>query len=190
MSRLTAKTARSIVVFWFTSMLTGFVFLVPSTLLNASIPSVRLDPRACRPLPPAQRNWLGKDWLPFQNFVKSCEVTRGKATVLYVISIWVDEYYASLPPSLPAVKFPRPIVAGPDGKVLGSLPMNFPRDPPRTLDVTFVRWSDNFPQQIQFWVEDPTVLGNHSVPPIDWDAKRGRFLRRNTKKEEYGQPSR
>ncbi len=149
-------------------------FANPSTIAS---PLVKIDPGTCRPLSAEKKIWLGPAWIPFQAFVKSCAVKDGRSTALYVVSVWADDYNAKLPEFDPAVKFPKPILVGPDGVVFGELPMNFPRDPPRTLTVTMARWSRGFPHEIRFWVEDPTVLGNHSLPPLEWDATSKTFRR-------------
>jgi hypothetical protein len=57
-----------------------------------------------------------------------------------------------------------------DGKILGRLPLGFPRDPPRSSDVTFTDWLDGFPQQIRVDVDDPTVSGNSTLL-LDWHAQ-------------------
>jgi hypothetical protein len=132
-------------------------------------PLVKVNLRTCRNLTDSQNGWLGPEWAPYKAFTKSCEVKQGKTTALYLISVWADDYYAKQPASAEAVKFPKPILAAPDGKPLGRLPMDFPVDPPRTLSVTFARWVSGFPHEVRLWVDDPTVVGDHSLPSLEWD---------------------
>jgi hypothetical protein len=136
---------------------------------------IKLDLSVCQAASAEQQGWLGPEWSLYLKFVKSCDVKQSKTVVLYVISVWDDEYYASLPETEPAVKFPKPILMSPAGKTLGRLPLDFPRDPPRTLDLTFARWSAGFPHEIRMWLEDPTVLGNRSLPSLEWDSQTNTY---------------
>lgn len=165
---------------YLTAVATVALYLASPSAISGPLVTVR--PGDCIPASRQQKNWLGSVWVPFQPFVKSCEVKSGRKTVLYLISVWADDYEAKLPESAPSVKFPKPILLGPAGVVLGELPMNFPRDPPRTLTVTFARWLGGFPHEVRFWVDDPTVLGNHSIPSLEWDAG-SRIFRRSRRKE-------
>lgn len=162
--------------------LTAVACCLASSSLAAQ-PLVKLNPQTCRPLPAEQMAWLGAEWTPYQAFTKFCEVKYGKSAALYLVSVWADDFYATKPASDPAVKFPKPILAGPDGMKFGELPMNFPRDPPRTLSVTFARWTGGFPHEIRLWVEDPTVVGDHSLRPLEWDATSQTFRTSKSKEK-------
>jgi hypothetical protein len=147
---------------------------------RASAQALELDPDSCRPLPRERQSWLGAEWKPYLPFVKSCEVRRGKTAALFVISVWANDYYASLPSSASAVDLPKPILASADGKTLGRLPEVFPRDPPRTLDVTFANWESDFPREIRLRLEDPSVTGDRNLPPLIWDPNTHTY---NTRKK-------
>lgn len=127
-----------------------------------------------------QRTWLGVEWQPFVPYVKSCEVKRASSAELYVISVWADDYEAQLPKDAPAVKFPKPLIVSKDGKTLGRLPLGFPRDPPRSSDVTFTKWSGGFPRQIRVGVDDPTVAGNSTLL-LEWNTQSNSFVPSTTK---------
>lgn len=142
---------------------------------------VNVDARTCRALTKAQQGWLGPEWNSYRAFTKSCEVKSGKVAALFVVSVWADDYYAKQPATAAAVKFPKPILASPAGTKLGELPMDFPRDPPRTLDVTFARWVRGFPNEVRLSVEDPTVVGDHKLPALEWEAVSKTFQKSKAK---------
>jgi hypothetical protein len=136
---------------------------------------VKIRASQCTPLTTQQREWLGPEWQRFLPFVRSCEVTWRKSAPLYVLSIWAEDFEATLPKDAPAERLPKPIIAANDGKVLGRLPIGFPLDPPRTTDVSFTKWLDGFPHRICIAVTDPTVLGNHSLV-LTWSSQEHLFI--------------
>jgi hypothetical protein len=140
------------------------------TVAHSGAFAVKVEPETCRGITAHQNAWLGPEWKPYLHFVKACEIKSGKITALYLLSVWGDDYYRSLPPSAPAPNLPKPVLVSPQGKILGRLPEIFPRDPPRTLDVTFARWVSNFPHEIRLHLEDPAVTGDRVLPPLVWDA--------------------
>ena len=77
---------------------------------------------------------------------------------------------------------PKPLLFTPAGKVVGSLPYNFPDDPPFSLEVTFTEWKSGFPQRIELFLRDPTVSGDHALTPLAWDAAANRFLAKGSKR--------
>ena len=140
---------------------------------------VKVRPDSCRRLTDTQRAWLGPEWQPFEAYAKSCEVKRSGSTALYLVSVWADDYEARLPAGAPAVKLPKPVLVSKDGTILGRLPVGFPRDPPRSTDVTFTKWAGDFPAQIRVDVEDPTVVGNHSLT-VRWEPASKQFVELKT----------
>lgn len=142
--------------------------------------SVKLDPARCISVTAQQRTWLGTEWQPFLTFVKACRVRRDDPANLFVISVWEDDYEAQLPKDAPAPKYPKPLIVTKDGKVLGRLPLGFPRDPPRSSDLTFTKWSDGFPHRIRLEIDDPTVIGNSRLL-LEWDAQSNSFIQSGKK---------
>jgi len=143
---------------------------------------VHLNLDSCVSLPSDKRSWLPKEWQPFKPFVKLCPVGMSNVPGLYVMSVWADDFYLSQPAGSPAVRFPKPVLFRPDGKGVGEFPVGFPRDPPRTLDPIFIKWSGNFPHEIKLWLQDPAVLGDRYLPPLVWNEKTGRFSQKAGKK--------
>jgi hypothetical protein len=142
--------------------------------------SMKLEPGKCTAITAKQRGWLGVEWQPIISYTKSCEVKGGNSVALYVIAVWADDYEAHLAKDAPAVKLPKPVIMSKDGKVLGHLPLGFPRDPPRSSEVTFSRWLDGFPGRIQVEVDDPTVTGNSTLW-LEWDERSSSFVPSRTK---------
>lgn len=138
----------------------------PSVIAQGS----KLRPDKCTLSTAEQRAWLGPDWQPFLSFVKSCPVARSGSTALYVISVWQDEYESQLPKDATVPRFPKPLILSKNGKILGRLPVGFPRDAPRSSDVTFSRWSEGLPRRIRVEIDDPAVMGN-SIVMLEWDAQ-------------------
>jgi hypothetical protein len=141
---------------------------------------LKLQSEKCTAVSAEQRDWMGVEWQPFLPYVRACEVKRANSVALYVISVWVDEYEAHLPKDDPATRFPKPLIVSKDAKTVGRLPIGFRRDPPRSSDVTFAKWSDGFPLQIWIKVDDPTVTGNSTVL-LEWNAQSNSFGQSKTK---------
>jgi hypothetical protein len=118
---------------------------------------------------------LDREWLDFAAFVKSCPVARAGSAVLYVISVAQDQYEAHLPKDAPVPRFPKPLIVAKDGKTLGRLPVGYPRDPPRSSEVTFTDWFQNFPRQIRVEIDDPAVTGNSTVL-LYWHAQTHSYV--------------
>lgn len=146
---------------------------------------VRLDPTECTAVPPDKAAWVPAEWNPYRAFVKICTVKWEKSPALYLLSIWADDFYKTLPPSAPAVKFPKPLLLSTDGKTLGELPRLFPRDPPTTLEPIFAKWSENFPHEIRLWLDDPAVLGDRYLPPLQWDEGSGKYVQLKRKEKPH-----
>jgi hypothetical protein len=135
-----------------------------------------LDPEQCAAIEPAQRAWLTPEWLPFADFVNVCPIREGAADPqLFIVTIRALDVEASLPENAPSPHYPRPLIMLADGTRVGELPYPFPDDPPRTLDVSFSKWRAGFPEQIMFYLHDPTVTGNRALPPVTWDAARKHY---------------
>lgn len=150
---------------------------------------LRLDSSACAPVPQDKSAWVPEGWAPYLAFVKLCGVGLQQTPGLYLLSIWADDYYKTLPPSAPAVKFPKPLLLSQEGRKIGELPVLFPRDPPRTLEPIFMRWVGNFPYEIKLWLDDPAVLGDRYLPPLLWDTTSGQFVQQSRKEQTPHEPA-
>ena len=70
---------------------------------------------------------------------------------------------------------PNPLLLSPSGEARGSLPYNFPDDPPATLRVTFAEWRSDFPHRIDLYLSDPRASGNRALPALHWSSKEKKF---------------
>jgi hypothetical protein len=149
---------------------------------NSQSPSsaVKLRVAQCIPVPPQQRAWLGEDWERFLPFVHSCEVKRQKSRPIFVLSVWAEQFEATLPKGAPAERLPKPLIASSDGKVLGRLPVGFPDDPPRSSEISFSNWVRGFPRKIRIVVNDPTVTGDRTLV-LEWNPESGSYVSKKTK---------
>ena len=95
---------------------------------------------------------------------------------MLLVSVHADLYYKGQPgKSVHQVKMPSPLLFLPSGDVLGSLPYNFPDDPPAELRVTFDQWVGDFPERIELQLIDPRAAGDRSLPPLIWVANEKKF---------------
>jgi hypothetical protein len=137
---------------------------------------VRLDPKRCVAIETEKRQWLTPEWQRFLDFVNVCPVRQDSARPqLFIVTIRVLDFDATLPENAPAPKYPLPLIVLPDGTRVGSLPYPFPDDPPRTLRVSFRNWRDGFPSEIMLYLDDPTVTGSRSMPALKWNAARKQY---------------
>jgi hypothetical protein len=167
--------------------LSGICILAQPAAQNVhSLPSsraVKVRTEACISVTAEQRRWLSQEWDRFLPFVHSCEVRRENSAPIYVLSIWVREFEATLPDGAAAQPTPKPIVASKDGKILAHLPEGFPEDPPRSSQISFSNWVDGFPRQIEIRVDDPAVLGNRTIH-LDWDTELETYMTRKSSRSE------
>jgi hypothetical protein len=155
-----------------------------ATGLHAATPG-RSTPRKlvlrandCTPLAAAQQEWLTADWQPYLAYTRACPVRNSKREiVLLLVSVHADLYYKAQPgQSVSAVKMPNPLLFLPSGEVVGSLPYNFPDDPPAELRVTFAQWERDFPERIELYLTDPRAGGDRSLPPLHWESSQQKYL--------------
>jgi hypothetical protein len=95
--------------------------------------------------------------------------------VLYLVAVSAQRYYSPLPSGAVTVDMPRPILFSPEGVKVGTLPYNFPDDPPFALEVTCAGWREGFPHRLELFLRDPTVSGDHALAPLVWDTARRSF---------------
>jgi hypothetical protein len=161
-------------------LLIAFIVLTAWGCARPSAPrTAKLDAASCRQAGDEETKRLPDEWRRFLAHVKVCEIADGNGgTPLRVVAISAEDYYAGLPAGAETVDFPKPILFDADHDPVGALPYGFPDDPPFALDVTFVDWSDGWPSRIDLFLHDPTVSGDHALPPLVWDATARRFLER------------
>jgi hypothetical protein len=140
--------------------------------------NVVVDAAHCVRLSDVQRHWLPADWQPFAEYTRICSVHNSEhEAVLFLVSVHADLYYrAQLSSTVHQVELPHPLLLLPSGAVSGSLPYNFPDDPPAELRVSFAKWQHGFPQRIDLYLTDPRAAGNRSLPPLAWDPAQRQFL--------------
>jgi hypothetical protein len=63
----------------------------------------------------------------------------------------------------------------PEGRVLGTLPANFPDDPPASLRLRFALWHDGLPGEIRLCLRSPTPAGDQPLAPLRWQAAAHRY---------------
>src|ERR1700752_598807 len=137
-----------------------------------------LNPKLCGALSTAEKKWLPPEWQPYLEYTRVCPVRNSKSqAVVFLISVHADIYYkAQTGTSVPLVKLPSPLLFLPSGEVAGSLPYNFPDDPPAELRVTFANWQADFPQRIDLILTDARAGGNRSLPSMVWDKSQKKYL--------------
>jgi hypothetical protein len=139
-----------------------------------------LKPESCTTVSDQQKLWLTQEWSQFSRYVRACPVKEStEKTAIVLVSIDAAGYYKDQAGTdAPQVRFPRPILFSPTGKVLGRLPYNFPDDPPTELRVTFSDWRGGFPMRVDMFIKDPAAGGDRNLRPLVWNRQR----------EEYQQP--
>jgi hypothetical protein len=137
-----------------------------------------LSPKLCSALSTAQQKWLTPEWQPYLEYTRACPVRNSNSkAVVFLVSVHADVYYkAQTGTSVPLVKLPSPLLFLPSGEVAGSLPYNFPDDPPAELRVTFANWQAGFPQRIDLFLTDVRAGGNRSLPSMLWDKSQKKYL--------------
>jgi hypothetical protein len=120
---------------------------------------------------------LAEQWKAFGRYVDVCRVIGPDGSAaLEIIAVSAGRYYADRPSGATTTPMPRPILRSMDGKEVGQLLYNYPDDPPREVELTFLDWRDGRPHQIDAVVRDPTVSGDHKLTPMRWDAASGRYV--------------
>jgi hypothetical protein len=139
---------------------------------------ITVDPAHCTRLSDAQKQWLTPEWQRYLEYTRICAIgNRRSETALFLVSVHADLYYKSQPGQpVHQVTLPNPLLFLPSGDVLGSLPYNFPDDPPAELRVTFTQWEQGFPERIELYLTDPRAAGSRPLPPLRWNAAQRKFL--------------
>jgi len=161
------------------SALLAAVALTMAACADAATPQpkpFRPSTSTCQVPSAAQSAWLPADWTPFARAVRVCGIREGtKPAGLLVVSVWAEAWYGPLPARTTDVAMPAPLLMSPDGRVLGTLPANFPDDPPAALRLRFVDWRDGLPSEIRMCLSSPTPAGDQPLAPLRWQAATHRY---------------
>ncbi len=146
--------------------------LATAACADAAAPPRPFHPTAaaCKPPTDAQSAWLPADWKPFARAVRVCSIREGaRPSRLLVASVWAEVWYAPLPDGTTDVQMPQPLLLSSGGQVLGTLPSNFPDDPPSSLRLRFVGWHDGLPDEIRLCLSSDTPAGQQPLAPLRYD---------------------
>jgi hypothetical protein len=138
---------------------------------------VQLNEKRCTPPSAPQVGWLPQDFRRYIRFVKLCPVSQGRssAPVIYVASVWSDDYYAGQPGTPAAEAIPLPVVLAADGRRLGILPAPFPGEGAISTTVVFSGWRAGWPHRIAVSAETAAVGDAPTYAPISWNARARQF---------------
>jgi hypothetical protein len=130
----------------------------------------------CTDVSAGEREWLPAEWQPFVRYTRTCTIASAqRKPAVLLISVWADRYYANQPDGVTQAAMPNPLLFSPSGSKLGTLPFNFPDDPPTKLRVTFTEWTNSFPRRIDLFLTDPAAGGDRDLAPLVWDEQRSQF---------------
>lgn len=148
-----------------------------SEALGADRTIVRIDPKRCDAVDAQWENLLPSDFKKYRKFTRICGVGPSpKRPVLYIMAIWVDDYYSAQPGVVQAEDIPLPILITKQGSRLGSLPLSFPGEGPLSIEVRFLDWRQNWPHQIRLATSTLAVGDPPKVRPLYWDRNEKRFV--------------
>ncbi len=127
----------------------------------------------CRPASDVERKWTDNRWDSWVDHVKTCALRLGEgAPILYLLSVWVDDYYGMKKGTPRAEEIPRPILLSSEGSWLGELPWHFPGEEATTLKVIFRSWRNGWPEYIDLFLFDMAVGGNRPLKEMRWNASK------------------
>lgn len=116
---------------------------------------------------------LPKQWQQYAGFIKSCELVDKANTRsgFRLVSVWVDDYFQlKFPRQHPRWEpFPNALILDARLKVVGRLPVVYPRDDITSPDVFYGRWIAGLPTEIRVDVENPAEGGDYYYPPLVWN---------------------
>lgn len=132
---------------------------------------------------------LPVEWQKYSDFVKVCELKERKEEVatVFVVSIWVSEYYRTCFPGRNPVweEFPLPLILDAKFRKIGELPEIYPSNDITSPDVYYGRWKRGIPTEIRIDVNNPAVDGDYYYPPLHWEPQKGLYMM-SGKEVKYG----
>lgn len=126
---------------------------------------------------------LAAEWNDYLPYTKVCPLRKTRATdvAVFLVSVFIEDYYKAKPDEKVWKKFPFPLLVSAEERCLARLPTHFPYDQPVDLTLRFGHWRNNIPTEIIVDVKNPTVGGDYQLPKLFWDgAKRKYIARKNT----------
>ncbi|HME42795.1 MAG TPA: hypothetical protein VKF36_06895 [Syntrophorhabdales bacterium] len=152
---------------------------------------LKLNPDECVPLDKKIVLQLSAEWHKYADFVKICALTqkKGQPAKGSIISVWVEEYYGTLPSDAMWEKFPLPLIVDDHFQKIGQLPELYPMDQPRELDVYYGKWQLGMPTEIMVDVHNPAVSGDYYYDSLIWNKDRGTYEMKS-EGERYGRRKR
>ena len=120
---------------------------------------------------------LPTEWHKYGDFAKICglKAKKTKTAKIFIVSIWVLDYYKDKSPEALWEKFPLPIIVKKDFKQIGQLPRIYPMDHVVESFVYYGKWKSGFPHEIRVDVFNPTLTGNYYFRPLIWNNRVGSY---------------
>jgi hypothetical protein len=154
-----------------------FANLVLHTLGYAASDSVRLQERQCVPVDSVQRAQLPQSFTKYVSFVKSCPVgIFGAKPALFIVAVWVDDYYTSQPGTPYSEDIPKPVIVATDGRLLGALPEAYPGALPLATKLVFRNWRRSWPNRIEIIASTAALGSPPRYKPLIWDDAKSLFI--------------
>jgi hypothetical protein len=152
----------------------ALLMLTPSTYGKGYKGFLLLNPDECVALDNKIVLQLPAEWHKYGDFIKICGLTqkKGQPAKVSIISIWVENYYDTLPSDAMWEKFPRPLIVDDRFRKIGQLPELYPMDQPRELDVYYGKWQSGIPTEIRVDVYNPAVSGDYYYDPLTWSKDK------------------
>lgn len=162
--------------------LVGLPLVATHALAGSGLKKLPLE--ECRSLSQSEfKPTLSAEWHDYLAFTKVCPLreTRKASAGVFLVSVFIEEFYQSNPNEKEWKKFPLPLLISANDRCLAKLPEHFPFDQPVSLTLSFGKWQGNIPNEIAVFVSNPTVGGDYQLPKLFWDAKKQAFIaRKNT----------
>jgi len=137
-----------------------------------------LEPETCFPLQSSKLSvQLSAGWKDYLPSVRVCPLRREPDTdaTVYVVSIFVKDYYRDKPALAPWEDFPKPLVVNDKGETVGKLEELYPSEDVGKMILTFGHWRGHLPGEIRMHIRHPGVAGDYDLPTLIWNAEKKRY---------------
>lgn len=120
---------------------------------------------------------LGIKWQPYLFATRVCplEKQKGVKANIYLISIFIEDYYRDKPADSPWEQFPTPVLVNEKGTQVGVVSELFPEESPGEMVLTYGKWVGNIPGEIKMHVLHPGVAGDYDLPTLYWHAEKKQY---------------
>ena len=97
----------------------------------------------------------------------------GSDARVFIVSIWVDDYFNKNFPQGPRKweKFPLPLVLDSYSKIIGELPEIYPTEDITSSTICYGKWHSGRPGEIRIDVSNPAEGGDYYYEPLVWNQK-------------------